>query len=216
MAGWQIALVITMSVGVAVILFGALWDRERNRRAAEQLTRPPDRSIPGFAGDDPAYVTDLPAHIDRPLSESDRAALRVRLANAPGFETRLAAPELVSDAATGWAIVEDASVLVCAEPVGSLRELLTFLDQAAGTKTPIVIAAPSFDSETIQTLVVNHRHRTLSVVAVTAEPNILAEIAQAVDAEPVSRTDLQSGWLPADSIGAATRWVSSSDTSWLA
>ena len=213
MEAWQVGLVIMMTVGVAVILFGALWDRERNRRRAEQITRPPDRAIPGLEGTDPAYVITHPPHGHRPLADAERAALEVRLPAAPVFNARLAAQELVSDPDTGWAVVEHARVLVCGESVHTLREILTVLDRAAGTGTPLVIVAPSFDRETLTTLIVNHLHRTVQLVAATAEPAVLAEIAEAAGATLITRIDLQSGWVPDEHLGTVALWVSTTKNS---
>ncbi|WP_432560583.1 hypothetical protein [Granulicoccus sp. GXG6511] len=217
MAGWQIGLVVMMAVGVAVILFGALWDRERNRRRTEQLSRPPDRPIPGFEGEAPAYVSTHPPQSagHRPLTDEQRSEIGVRVKSLPGFAARLAAGELVSDPVSDWAVVNEARVLVCAGPVLAFRELLPFLDRAAGSRTPVVIAAPAFDAQTLETFVVNHLHRTLLVVAVTAEPPVLADLAAATGSTPVARADLQSGWVPDTSIGSAETWVSSVDRCWV-
>lgn len=217
LAGWQIGLVITMAVGVAVILFGALWDRERNRRRAEQLTRPPDRSIPGYSGDDPAYVTastQLPGG-DRPLSAEQRSALQVRLRSAAPLPALLAAGEFVSDPESGLAILDQPRVLVCADPVVTLRELLAFLDRAAGSDTAVVIAAPDFDAETRETLIVNHLARSLRIIAITADASTLKDIAGSTGAMPLSRADLMSGWIPEDAIGSAGTWVSSRERTWV-
>lgn len=217
LAGWQVGLVVMMAVGVAVILFGALWDRERNRRRAEQLTRPPDRPIPGYSGDDPVYVTreSKPPGGDRPLSAVERSALRVRLGSATALAAPLAAGEFVSDPESGLAILNDPRVLVCADPVMTVRELLAFLERVAGSGTSVVVAAPGFDPETRETLAVNHLHRALRIIAVTAETTTLQDIATATGATPLTRDDLMSGWIPEDAIGNIGTWVSSRDRTWL-
>lgn len=214
MEGWQIGLVIMLALGVAVILFGALWDRERNRRRSEQLTKPPDRSIPGHAGPDPDYLVVHPVPPKRPLSEPERLSLQVRLASALAFSAPLLAEEFIVDPATGWATLEEPRILICAEPVQTFRELLTFLDRAAGAKTPIVIVAPGYDAETRDTLIVNHLRESLFIIAVTASTRTLHDIAAATGATAISRGDLQSGWIPEDAIGHATTWVSAREQAW--
>ncbi|HKN43267.1 MAG TPA: hypothetical protein VJW23_05040, partial [Propionibacteriaceae bacterium] len=60
---WSIGLIALIVVGLAAIIFGALWDRRRNKRRAAEMLAPPARSIPRFKPDAPAphYLSDLQA-----------------------------------------------------------------------------------------------------------------------------------------------------------
>lgn len=208
--GWQLGLVITMALGVAVILFGALWDRERHRARVRHLQRPPERAIPGYVGEDPAYVTpDMPIPPREPaLSDAEREDLRVRLAGLTPVEARLAHPAFVNDPPSGWAVLDEAAVLVCAEPVETLHEVLPFLDYGARTSTALVLVAPAYDPETLATLTMNHAHRHLAVVAVTADGSPSRIIADTCGALALSRADFQAGWIPDSAVGRVHKWIS--------
>ena len=217
MAGWQVGLVIMMAVGVAVILFGALWDRERNRRRAELLSQPPARPVPGHSGGDPVYVIRPPANTPTAgshiLSDTQRAGLAARLETTTALAAPLAAPELITDAESGWAVLEHPRVLICAEPVMSFRELLPLLGREP--TAPLVVVAPGFDDKTLDTLVINHLHRMLRVIAVTADADTATALAEATGATALSRIDMQAGWVPDDAAGTVVTWVSSLDGTWV-
>lgn len=218
MAGWQVGLVVMMAVGVAVILFGALWDRERNRREADRLTRAPDRAIPGYAGADPDYVTALrPAEeaSSLALTEERRAAVKASLAAVTRFDAGLAAADFVTDPPSGWAVLDDALVLACAEPVQTVHEILPAVQDCAEHGRPLVLVAPAYAEEVVRTLAANQHHRTLRVAVVNAGAGVLTELAAATGAAPLARIDLQAGWLPTDTLGSAATWVSSTSASWV-
>lgn len=207
--GWQIGLVITMALGVAVIMFGALWDRERHRARVRRLQRPPERAIPGYMGEDPTYVTPdtrIPPR-EPALSDADREDLRVRLIGLTPVEAGLAHPAFVNDAPSGWAVLDEAAVLVCAEPVETLHEVLPFLEYGTRTKTALVLVAPAYDPETLATLTINHAHRTVAIAAVTADRSNVRDIAETCGAIAIPRIDLQAGWIPDSALGRAHKWI---------
>lgn len=218
MEGWQIGLVITLAVGVAVILFGVFWDRERNRRRTEQITRPPDRPIPGYAPTaDPAYIT-APAPPDPPsleLSQQRRLEIRDQLPQARRFAAPLLDGGFVSDPPTGWAVVEHPRILVCAEPVETFHELLEPHERQITRNEALVVVAPALAAEPRATMLVNHNYRTMRLLAVRAEGTLLDVIAEACGATPVSRVDLQADWVPDEVLGTAEVWVSDATASWL-
>jgi hypothetical protein len=217
-AGWQVGLVVVIAVGVAVILFGALWDRERARRDAEQLANPPARIIPGYAGaEPPAYVTaPRPREtLSLALTEAHRAELAALLETTTPFPAGMAAPEFVSDPPTGWAILERPAVLVCAERVETLHELLQPLERMIADGRGLVVVAPDLAGTVRETLVVNHLHRSMRLLAVRAEGGVLADLAEACAAHSLSRSDLQAGWVPDQALGTAQVWVSDRTHSWV-
>lgn len=218
MAAWQVGLVVMMAVGVAVIIFGALWDRERAVRDLDHLTRPPDRFIPGYAESaPPAYITETRPR-DTPsleLTEARRGQLAASMDSVAPIAAGMATSEFVSDPPTGWAVVDAPWVLACAAQVGTLHELLQPLGRAIATQSGLVVVTPGLAAEVQETLVVNHHHRTMRVLVVLADGEQLDELARRCGATPLSRTDLQAGWIPDDALGSAGAWVSSRTRSWV-
>lgn len=224
MDGWTLGLVVLVVVGVGVILFGALWDRARNRRRAEEMLAPPERAIPGFRPDAPAprYLSELQARrapveaAAAALKEADRSALARRLEEdgVVAVPSGYASADFVTDPASGWAVLEEPVVLVCADPVASMRELLGLLERTALGRTSLVVVAPDMAREVLATLEVNSIQRRLSVVVVLArDEEARGRIARTCGATPTERADRQAGYLPASVLGKCARWVSSADRS---
>lgn len=218
MEAWTVGLVAVLVGGLALILFGALSDRRRNARAARDMLSVPQRSIPQFRPDAPSpqYLSELQAR--RPTAEATTTlapAARTTLAAAIDDPTTTtiavgyASRDFITDPATSWAVQTGAQVLVCTEPVTSMRELLPVLERSTVSRTPLVLAAPAIAPEVLATLEVNQIRglvRLLVVVCPDADP--LAAIARVTAAVPLGRADLQSGYLPPDQLGRVGVWVS--------
>lgn len=217
-------------VGCALLLLAALADRRAQRRSdPHRATVVGSQSdfVPAGNSDDeqlprPNYVTaDRIAAQARGLVElthQQSDTLRQQLAAITSLDLTLADPGLVSHAAApsaqmaGLSILDNPTVLVCAEPLPTMRELLTFL-ATAGRR--VCLAAPAWDDATLETLVANHVSGKLSIQVLvgTAEP--LAHLAMDCGARPVSRRELQSGLLPPDAVGTAATVVATSDSCWV-
>jgi hypothetical protein len=221
---WTLGLVVLVVVGLGVILFGALWDRARNRRRAEEMLAPPERVIPHFRPDTPApqYLSELQARraptttAGPALSTSERAELGRLLEERVGvtIRTGYASSDFVTDPASGWAVLDEPAVLVCADPVASIRELLGVLERMVLSQTPLVVVAPELAPEVIATLEVNRIQRRLAlVVVVAADDEERAAVARACGATPTDRSDRQAGYLPPTVLGRCDRWVSTARTS---
>jgi len=220
---WQIGLIVLIIAGLGLVVFGALWDRARNRRRAAEMLAPPPRTIPQFRPDAPPphYLSDLQAR--RPRSDVEptlltpelRESIRREIAGAQAVTIRAgyASRDFVTDLETGWAVLDQPAVLVCTDPVESLRELLPVLEQLIMTKKPLVVAAPRLAGEVLATLEVNQIRRTMSLLAVTPAEADLADLATACGATLIDRADRQSGYLRADQLGGCQRWVSTAKTS---
>jgi hypothetical protein len=221
---WSLGLVVLVVVGLGVILFGALWDRARNRRRAAEMLAPPQRVIPHFRPDTPApqYLSELQAR--RPpttatgpaLSTGERAQLGRLLEEGVGvtIRTGYASSDFVTDATSGWAVLDDPVVLVCADQVASVRELLGVLERMVLSQTPLVVVAPELAPEVIATLEVNRIQRRLALVVVVApDDDQRAAVARACAATPTDRSDRQAGYLPPSVLGSCGRWVSTARTS---
>ncbi|SDT35649.1 hypothetical protein SAMN04488543_3917 [Friedmanniella luteola] len=216
---WSIGLAVLVVVGLAAVVFGALYDRARNRRRAAEMLAPPDRVIPHFRADAPTphYLSELqarrPAEEARPavLDDATRAEVERQLAadSGPDVGSGWASADFVTDAATGWAVLEDPVVLVCADEVASLRELLGLLERLLLSRTPLVLVAPRVSREVLATLEVNRIRGLLAVVVVlVGDPAARDALASGCGATAVDRADRQAGYLPPEALGRCRRWVS--------
>lgn len=223
MAGWQAALAVVMGLGVAVILLGGFWDRERRLRAQRARSLPPDRNVPGLPADaaPPRYLDHDQALRTPEDAESlaldpvRRTALRARVAAATPVPAGLASTRFVTDPDTGWAVADDATVLVCSEPVESLRELLPTLERVLAGGTPLVIVAPGMRAEVLETLEANQAQRSLRLVVVRADHDPLYRLAELSGATALDHSDLQAGYAPGQAFGQVATWVSDRKQSWV-
>ena len=216
---WSIGLAVLVAVGLVAVVFGALWDGARNRRRAAAMLAPPDRVIPHFRPDAPAphYLSELQARrapgtaVVPGLDPDARAEVRRQLEAGAGPEVAAgwASADFVTDAETGWAVLEHPVVLVCADEVASLRELLGLLEQVLLSRTPLVVVAPALAREVLATLEVNRIQGLLAVVAVLVpDAGEREALARGCGATPIERADRQAGYLPSSALGQCRRWVS--------
>lgn len=222
---WSIGLIALIVVGLAAIIFGALWDRRRNKRRAAEMLAPPPRIIPHFTPDAPAphYLSDLQArrrpenaeHTD--LSPAERESISQQLADPHTITVGVgyASRDFVTDTASGWAVLERPAVLVCGDPIESLRELLGPMEKLILSRTPLVVAAPVIAKDVLGTLEVNTIRQTMRLLAVICDPAGLKTVAGACQAVIVDRSDRQSGYLGAEHLGHCERWISGPTSSHL-
>jgi hypothetical protein len=220
---WQVGLIAVIVIGFGLIVFGALWDRARNQRRAREMLSPPPRQIPQFHPDAPPphYLSDLQAR-RRPagaeglaLTPEEREQVNRQIADAHTvtIPTGYASPDFVTDPTSGWAVLDSPAVLVCADPVDSIRELLPVLERLMMTGTPLVVVAPGLAAEVQSTLEVNAIRQTMRLLAVLPNAAALASLAAACGAEPVDRSDRQAGYFPPEALGHCERWVSTAKAS---
>ena len=217
---WQLGLVVVIVVGLGLIVFGAVKDRRTNQRRRREMLAPPERSIPGFSptAPTPAYLSELqarrPPAAARPtdLSAAERDQLRQAMAapEATAVEVGYATTDLVTDQATGWAVLRRADVLVTDAGISTVRELLGVLEKQIPTGRPLVVVAPAIAPELLATFAVNHIQQVITILPIIAGPDARARIAEATGAAPVSHTDLQSGYHTPGMLGACATWVSDS------
>ncbi len=222
---WSVGLATLVVVGLVAVVFGAAWDRARNRRRAAEMLAPPDRAIPRMRRDAPAphYLSELqarrqPSGPDESLAPDERAALAQQLDDAETLtvDAGFASSDFVTDQAAGWAVLDDAAVLVCADPVASIRELLGVLEPMMLSRTPLVVVAPDMARDVLATLEVNRIQRRLAVLVVLdGEAATRDALAQSCGATPTQRSDRQAGYLPPEALGHVARWVSTARSSHL-
>jgi hypothetical protein len=208
-------------IGVAVVAYGWLSDRTVNQHRAAQVSGPPDRVIPGRpdGAAEPTYrlEPDLLAERRYPnaLDESERDQLAAQLDQAPALPHGWADEAFVTDPDTSWSVLESPIVLVAAEPVATMRELLPVLEKARGQHAALLIAAPHFADEVLATLAVNAATQQLALCAITIEPIAADELARHTGTYPIPRADLQAGYLPRMSLGRCDRFVAGPKRCWV-
>ena len=222
---WSIGLIAVLVVGVAVILYGALADRAKTKRAAQEVLAPPKRDIPQFHPDSPApsYLSELQARrvpetvrpVDLTAAERDQLARQVKEPGTVRIGTGFASRDFVTDQGSSQAILDDPRVLVCAERIESTRELLGLLERLVLSRTPLVVVAPSLSDEVRSTLEVNQLQGRMRLLAVTPSAADLQRLAQATGADPRTREDLQAGYIWPEHLGSCARWVSNAKASFV-
>jgi hypothetical protein len=222
---WTIGLIVLVVIGLGAIIFGALWDRRRNKQRAAEMLAPPARTIPQFHPDAPAphYLSDLQAR-RRPedaaptdLSNTERQSITQQLADPhtvtvkAGYGSR----DFITDSSSEWAVLEQPAVLVCGDAIASFRELIGTLEELILSRTPLVVVAPDIAADVLATLEVNAIRQTMRLLAVICDEPNLRTIATACQAMIMDRSDRQSGYLGQDHLGHCERWISTATTSHL-
>lgn len=208
-------------IGVAVVAYGWLSDRTVNRHRAATISGPPDRPIPGRpdGAAEPTYQLepDLLAERRYPnaLDEAARDAITAQLDDAPALPHGWADEAFVTDPQTSWSVLDAPLVLVTAEPVTTMRELLPVLDRARSQNSALLIAAPGFGDDVLATLAVNAVTQQRALCAITIPPKAAGELAQRTGSYPVPRADLQAGYLPPGSLGHCHRFVAGPKRCWV-
>lgn len=209
MEPWQIALAVTFVVGMAVLIGGYLHDRRRLRRHAEQLASAPRRHVPGLPTDarPPRYVSAAAAR----TAPEPRANPSVDVSQATKVTAPLAGPGFAPDGTT--AVLEHPAVVVIASDVTRFRQVLTPMERAAKSSTPLVLVAAGFTPEVVATLEVNAIQGLVRVLAVQADEPARTQICELTGASPVIGSDLWSGYLPDSSVGRCAAWSATASES---
>jgi hypothetical protein len=222
---WSIGLIVLIIAGLAAIIFGALWDRRRNKRRAAEMLAPPARRIPQFHPDAPAphYLSDLQARRQpedaKPtdLTDTERQTITKQLADPQTVtvDAGYASSDFVTDPSTNWAVLERPAVLVCGDSIESFRELISTLEKLILSRTPLVVVAPSIASDALATLEVNTIRQTMRLLAVICDQKCRGTVAAACQAMIMDRSDRQSGYIGPDHLGHCERWISTATSSHL-
>lgn len=212
---WVVVMVVVVALALALTVYGALSDRAKNRRRAAEMLGPPKRDIPGLpaAARPPTYVTQAqarrrPAGAAPPARASDPRSAREEIEIRVGY----ASADFVTDPGSTEVALDEPLVLVCADDVETVRELLPALEQALRTTRPLVVVAPRIAPEVLGTLEVNALQGKVPGVALLADEVVRAQVVEVSGADPVDAADRRSGWLDPDSLGSVVRWTSSRTT----
>ena len=219
---WGIVAVLV--IGTAVVIYGWWSDRAAARREAEELRRPPDRDIPRFHPEEvrPHYLSELEA-VTRPegappaiLGVDARHLLTERLNGAPSFPAGWPNRGFITDPGTGWCVLEAPLVLVCADEVTTMRELLPAVRAAKAADRPLVVVAPEVSGDILATLRANLVQQTFPALAVElGDPGLRRSLCSLTGGALATGQDLRAGYLPKTTLGECETWVSDEDTSWV-
>lgn len=222
METWQIALVLTLAIGLAVLFYGAARDRRANRERARVATAPPSAPIPGFTpAAAPAYLTALQARRPKPSPSPSEGEQR-RIAELLAVGTEVTCGWASSDfdnqdgqgAVRSRAVVLDADVLVTDAAIEDFRCLITPLERAIASGRGLVVVASSLSAEVLGTLEVNALQGTVRVLAVLADAEQRQQVCAIAAAQPLSYSDLAAGYLP--TLGRVALWAATAESSTLA
>ncbi|MDB6104576.1 MAG: groEL [Gammaproteobacteria bacterium] len=130
------------------------------------------------------------------------------------FDRGYLSPQFITDTETQTATLENCVILLCDYRISNIRELLPLLEGVVQRGQPLLVIAEEVESEALATLVVNHRHGVLKVVAVRA-PGLgearharLQDLAILTAGKLISRTAGGSLEMTAvEDLGEATRVV---------
>jgi hypothetical protein len=216
---WVVVMIVVVAVAAALTVYGALSDRAKNRRRAAEMLGPPKRDIPNLPADarSPQYVTEAQAR-RRPDSAGPARTSRepVDTTGERTIDVGYASPSFVTETGAREVVLEDPWVLVCGDPVETIRELLPALEQALKTVRPLVVVAPSIAPDVLGTLEVNAIQGKIPGVAVLADDAVRQQVIDASGALPIDSTDRRSGWLDPAALGHAARWTSTRTSSRIA
>jgi hypothetical protein len=222
---WSIGLIVLIIAGLGAVIFGAVWDRRRNKKRAAEMLAPPARTIPQFHPDSPAphYLSDLQARRQpddaepTDLSDAERQSITQQLADPHtiNVDAGYASHDFITDSSSAWAVLEHPAVLVCGDAISSFRELIGTLEKLILSKTPLVVVAPSIAPDVMATLEVNTIRRTMRLLAIICDGPCLRTVATSCHALTIDRSDRQSGYLGQDHLGHCERWVSTATSSHL-
>jgi len=217
--------VVILLAGVALVVIATLVDRRSARRAAgEESPRtntdaaPHATSSPRTAPAQAPYVTARQLLDDAPRAEAFSPAqereLASELSSARTVSCRLAAPTLATHTGTR-AVLDRPRLLACEDAVLSVRELLVLMGRAADEATPLLIAAPEMDADTLQTVIANKLAGTLPVAVVFGERDAITTLATATGTAPVPASDRMAGAASWDGLGRCDRIVVDEKQTWI-
>ena len=178
-----------MAIGLPLLILAVYLDVRRRRQVEGKPVRDTAEGVPGYLTQ--SEIDDLPAPgVKRSLLRKEPKGERLEIGLAdPGFA--------------------DAHVLVIEGTGVSVRELMIPI----ALYQPLVVVTRGMDDEVLATLVANRKSLAMPLAAVITD--LIPEVADLTGASPVSVADLRAGYLPAEHLGHATRWVTDGARTWI-
>ncbi|TDT34487.1 hypothetical protein [Naumannella halotolerans] len=230
MEPWIWGLVLIAGLGLALIGYGILSDRTLHRARQRAAVSPPTREIPGLPPDLPAptYLTAAAIAAERntaaapgltdPTDPTDPTveSLQTRLDRATqSWHGGWTDPGFVTHPDQGWSVLSAPAVLLCAEPVSDLRELLPVIQSAAAVDRALLVATPEAAAEVVTTLALNAGRHPGGLLMLQLDHDTLDEVATATGAEPVDSNWLRADAVRTEQLGHCDLWLADSTRSWI-
>jgi len=208
---WPV-LIIAAVCAVTAIAVAYMADARARREREKILSAPPDRPGLEVTGS-PDYLTseEVRAHPVN-LQPPPQPHTVDETEGSDSFPCGWASEDFITDPDSHEAVLESPVVLV-AESVRYMADLVPVIEAAKIQGTGMVIAAGQIDTEVVTTLAMNALSGRLACVCVITDD--CESLAQAVGASVVPAQDLRSGYLPDTVFGHCDLWVSSIDHTWI-
>lgn len=222
-----VTVTLILVVGIALVLAAAVADRRCAVRAAETEGSDLDAERSGHPAAEtrvrstpPAYVTsdqllrDAPPAARFTADQERELASQLAASSTVHLDCHLAAPTLATH--TGQrSILDQPRVLVCADGIVRVREVLGLLGAASADMQPLVIAAPTIDAEVLETIIANKLAGRLQVCVLLGTGDSLEQLAAAAGSTPMGFADRQSGAIALTELGRPTRVVADATGCWV-
>ncbi|QRP43313.1 chaperonin GroEL [Amycolatopsis sp. FDAARGOS 1241] len=102
------------------------------------------------------------------IEESPRIGMSVEFVEGFEFDNGYVSPYLVTDPGRLEAVLDDPYILMCAEKITNVQQLMPVLDKVMRNPRPLVLIAENVEGTALSMLVHNHVNRTFQAVAVRA------------------------------------------------
>jgi len=206
MSTTALGVTLILTIGLVALTIAALADRRGRRRADGLLS---DEDDPKADQAPPAYqtMTDLMRASPGRLQMS--AAVLKQLERSTTVGLQLASQDFATHEGRR-SVATDSRVLVCDEPVITVREILPIWGMLSPDQA-LTVVAPAFDREVLEVLTANLMAGTRLVQLLIGDAPARADIACATGAAPQPRSELQAGGVVLSELGHAALIVAGPD-----
>ncbi|HWD03697.1 MAG TPA: chaperonin GroEL [Amycolatopsis sp.] len=102
------------------------------------------------------------------IEESPRIGMSVEFVEGFEFDNGYVSPYLVTDPGRLEAVLDDPYILMCADKITNVQQLMPVLDKVMRNPRPLVLIAETVEGTALSMLVHNHVNRTFQAVAIRA------------------------------------------------
>jgi chaperonin GroEL len=153
------------------------------------------------------------------VEESKTTETTLDVVEGMQFDRGYISPYFVNNAERMEAVLEDAVILLCDRKIGSMKDLITLLEEVAKSGKPILVVAEDVEGEALATLILNQIRGTLKSCAVKApafgdrRKAMLQDVAALTGAQLMSEDiGLKLENVTLDQLGRAKRVVVDKDS----